>query len=180
MVLLTKDLSPASPDSGSFAAFQRDKLANNWRSATFQCISVALRAGNDRGRVPSTPVAKLCADNVKQTIDRITQVLSEVSSLSGGRVAGVVEEDITRTANIALEIALQFGIHPAQLRLLVPNRDEQVMIGEDFHDCENGDGDKGITFPVDLVIMPALQKIGDGRADTSSKRTIVPCEIYPA
>ena len=80
---------------------------------------------------------------------------------------------------LAREIALQFGIHSAQLLLCVPQRGEQIQIGEEFHDCEDGDCYKGTVYAVDQLIVPGLQKIGDGRSDMSSKRIITPCEIYP-
>ena len=90
-----------------------------------------------------------------------------------------MEDEIRQMTNLACEIALQFGVHSAQLRLSAPNRGEQVQIGEEFHDCEDGDSHKGSVYGVDLVIVPGLQKIGDGRSDMSSKWTIVPCEFYP-
>lgn len=106
-------------------------------------------------------------------------VLSEVSGLSNSFVPSEVVDQIRQMANLAREIALQFGVHAAQLRLSVPARGEQVQIGEEFHDCEDGDCNRGSICAVDLVIVPGLQKIGDGRSDMTSRRIIVPCEIYP-
>ncbi|KAH0537285.1 hypothetical protein FGG08_005910 [Glutinoglossum americanum] len=169
----------ASPGGESFAIFHQDKLANNWRSATFQCIIVALTSTDGRNPAPDTPLAKLSAKNVNQTISRIMGVLSEVSKLSNSMVGREIEDEIHQMANLSLEIALQFGVHSAQLRLSAPSRGEQIMIGEEFHDCEDGDSSKGSAYVVDLVIVPGLQKVGDGRSDMTSKRTIVPCEIYP-
>jgi hypothetical protein len=90
-----------------------------------------------------------------------------------------MEDDIQKMVQLGREIALQFGIHPAQLRLLVPSRGEQIQIGESYHDCEDGDAYKGSVYGVQLVTAPGLQMIGDGRSDMSSSRTMVPCEIYP-
>src|SRR5271154_7080687 len=124
-------------------------------------------------------LARLNSDNINRTVDRTMGILSEVSKLSNSSVRSEVEDEIRQMVNLAREIALQFGVHSAQLRLLIPNRGELVQIGEEFHDCEDGDCHRGSIYGVDLVIVPGLQKIGDGRSDMSSKRTIVPCEFYP-
>jgi hypothetical protein len=124
-------------------------------------------------------LAKLNADNIHQTVDRIMGVLSEVSRLSNSLVRSEVEDQIRQITNLAREIALQFGVQTAQLQLSVPNRGGDIQIGEEFHDCQDGDSYKGEVCAVDLVIVPGLQKIGDGRFDMNSKRIIVPCEIYP-
>ena len=124
-------------------------------------------------------MAKLSADNVQQTVDRIMGVLSEVSRLSNSLVQGEVLDEIRQMSNLAREIALQFGVHPAQLRLSVPHHGAEIQIGAEFHDCQDADSYRGATYPVDLVVVPGLQKIGDARSDMSSKRIITPCEIYP-
>jgi hypothetical protein len=140
---------------------------------------VALTASAESNPAPDSLLAKLNAENVHQTIDRIMVVLSEVSSLSNSSVRSEVVDQIIQMTDLAREIALQFGVHSAQLRLSIPNRGEEIQIGEEFHDCEDGDCNRGSTCTVDLVVVPGLQKIGDGRFDMSSKRIIVPCEIYP-
>ena len=179
MGLLTKISSTASLGGDSLAIFRQDKQANKWRSATFQSISVALTASGERNPAPDTPVAKLSANNVNQTVNRIMGVLSEVSKLSNKKVSDEVEDEVREMANLCLEIALQFGIHSAELRLSVPERGEQITIGEEFQDCQDGDRYKGIVHAVDLVIVPGLQKIGDGRSDMTTKYIVVPCGIYP-
>lgn len=123
-------------------------------------------------------MASLGADSIQQAVNRIMDILSEVSRLSGSVIQHGMEEQIRQIATLARNIALQFGIQTAELRLLVPTRGEEVQIGEEIHDCEDGDRYKGSTCAADLVIVPGLQKIGDGRSDMSSKRIIVPCEIY--
>jgi len=139
---------------------------------------VALRGSDGANPAPDSLLSNLNADNIHQTVDRIMAILTEISRLSNNTVRREVEDQIRQFVNIAREIALQFGIQTAQLRLLVPNRGEEIQIGEEFHDCEDGDCYRGSACTVDLVIVPGLQKIGDGRSDMSSKGTIVPCEIY--
>ncbi len=69
----------ASLNKDNFAIFHQDKLANNWRSATFQCIHAAVTASDENMSVSNSPLAKLKVDNVKRTRDRIMGVLTEVS-----------------------------------------------------------------------------------------------------
>jgi hypothetical protein len=105
-------------------------------------------------------------------------ILSQVSRLSNSSIKPEVEDKIPQIAYLARNISLQFGVQTAELRLSVPNCGEKIQIGEEFQDCEDGDLFRGSTCIVDLVIVPGLQKIGDGRSDMGSKRVIVPCEIY--
>jgi hypothetical protein len=119
------------------------------------------------------------ANNVNQTVDRIIKVLSEVSSMSNSFIPSEMKDLIRQIANLGLDIALQFGVHTAQLRLLLPNRGERIRIGDEFYDCEDGDCNRGTWYTVDLVAVPGLLKIGGGRSDMTSERIIVPCEIYP-
>ncbi|MCJ1343006.1 hypothetical protein MMC31_001195 [Peltigera leucophlebia] len=169
----------ASQIDGDLAIFRQDNLANKWRSANFQCINVVLSGGGKRNLARHSPLAKLSADNVQKTVDRIIGVLSEVSRLSNSLVPSYVEAEIHKMADLAREIALQFGVHTAQLRLSVPHHGAQIRIGEEFYDCEDGDSERGTVYQVDLVIFPGLERIGDGRSDMSSKQIITPCEIYP-
>lgn len=139
---------------------------------------MTLKASDGTNPAPDSLLAKLDADNFHQTVGRIVAVLSEVSQLSNSLVRSEVEDQIRQLVNLAREVALQFGVQTAQLRLSVPNRGKEIQIGEEFHDCEDGDRYRGSVCAVDLVIVPGLQKIGDGRSDMSSKQIIVPCEIY--
>ena len=123
-------------------------------------------------------LARLSSDSIQQTVNRIMNILSEVSRFSGGMIQHGMEDQIRQIATLARNIALQFGTQTAELRLLVPNYGEKIKIGEEFHDCEDGDRYKGSICTVDLVVIPGLQKIGDGWSDMSSKRILVPCEIY--
>lgn len=138
-----------------------------------------LTGGGIRNLAPGSPLAKLSAENMQQTVNRILGVLSEVSKLSNSLIRSDVEDEIQKMVNLAGEIALQFGVHTAQLRLSVPHRGAQIQIGEEFHDCEDGDFYRGTMYCVELVTFPGLERIGDGRFDMSSKQIVAPCEIYP-
>lgn len=140
---------------------------------------MVLSGDGKKSLAPHSPLAKLSAENLRQTVNRIMGVLSEVSRLSNSRVRGETEAEVHKLADIACEIAVQFGVHPAQLHLSIPHRGAQIQIGDEFHDCEDGDVDRGMICPVDLVTFPGLARIGDGRSEMSSKQIITPCEIYP-
>ncbi|KAF4625146.1 hypothetical protein G7Y89_g13023 [Cudoniella acicularis] len=160
----------------NFTIFHHDKTANNWRSATFQCINAALGVNGEGSPAPEGPLLKLSANNIDKTVDRVMSILSEVSSMSNSSIQSEMEDSIRQMAILGRDIALQFGVHSAQLRLLFPDRGEQIQIGEEFHDCEDGDCYKGSSYTVDLVTTLGLRKIGDGRSDMTSKRIIVPCD----
>ena len=110
---------------------------------------------------------------------RMSSVLSKVSSLSGNSNDDEVES-LQQIAVHARDLALQFGLHSAQLQLYVPKHGDAIQIGEDVHHCEDGDCDRGAKHFVDFVTLPGLQKIGDGRSDMTTRRTLVPCEIHPS
>lgn len=90
-----------------------------------------------------------------------------------------LDEQVRRIALDSQELAMQFGLHAARLQLLMPAQGDEVRIGSEVYDCEDGDCDRGAKHVVDLVTLPGLQVIGDGRSDHVFKRTLVPCEIYP-
>jgi hypothetical protein len=162
-----------------FEFFQQSRIANNWRSSIFQCINEALMEATGKRDDSNAPIATLITENVNQAIARMTIVLEEVSILSGNRSPRVEIDELQQIVIQARELALQFGLHPAQLQLHMPRHGDEIQIGEDVHDCEDGDCDRGAKHIVDLVTLPGLQKIGIGRSDMQFKSTLVPCEIYP-
>jgi hypothetical protein len=150
-------------------------LANDWRSSTFQCISGTLSASAR----PSGQLTILSDANNNTTVSRILAILQEVSSLSNAMLRPDIKSDVSRIAKMAAAIAIQFGVHPARLELLEASRGENIKIGSDFHDCEDGDIEKGASYQIDMIVAPGLRKVGNGRADLTVRRTVIPCEIYP-
>ena len=166
------------PSAQDLMIFSINKAANEWRSATFQS-AVSVITGDESSAMSNNLTANLSASNVEHVANLITVIFVQVISVSNGSLRAETEEEIRHLTFLAREIAVQFGVHPAYLRLVVPARGESVEIGKDYHDCYDGDYYKGEIRKVDLVTTPGLQKIGDGRSDMTSKWTIVPCEIYP-
>lgn len=158
--------------------FSHDTLANKWRSASFQCISIALRAVDGGNSAPESLLAKLSTENTNQAVNRIMALLREVCTLSNSLMREEIPGEVNRLATLAREFGLQFGVHNAQLRLLVPNIGQQIQIGNEFRDVIDGDLSRGSSCMVDLVVVPGLQRIGDGRSDMATKRVIIPCEFY--
>ena len=109
----------------------------------------------------SAPITKLITDNVNQAIARMTSVLSEVSRLSGSNPRSEIEE-LQQIALQARDLALQFGLHPAQLQLYMPKHGDEVQIGEDVYDCEDGDCERGAKPLVALVTLPAFKNLEMG------------------
>lgn len=158
--------------------FGHEKTADAWRSATFQCVGAAA-AVEESSHANGTLLMALSKENMSKTAKRILRYLSGIAELSNNHVSSKVEEEVWQIARLVQDIALQFGVNPARLELCMPARGDRVRIGDTFRDYENGDLDRGSTLVVDLLIMPGFQKIGDGRKDLNTRRTIVPCDIYP-
>jgi len=166
-------------DDELFELFRQSKSVNNWRSATFQCINEALKSPSGQADAPGAPIAGLMLENINEIIRRIINVILAVSRLSGSSPRDDLAGEVRQVTELAQDLALQFGLHPAQLQLLMPRSMDEVQIGADFHDCENGDCERGTRCLVDIVTLPGLRKVGDGRSESESKNTLVPCEVYP-
>lgn len=165
--------------SDEFIVFSEDTMMNQWRTTSFQSISVSLTENKHESMGKVSPLVKLNTDNIQQTFNRIVGLFSEVSRLSHTSVSSEVESQIRQIIDLASQIGLQFGVQTAHLLLEVPESGEQVEIGVKYSDCEDGDCNKGSLCTVDLVTVPGLLKIGDGRSDKGVMRVIVPCEFYP-
>jgi hypothetical protein len=166
-------LLAVSSSGDKYSIFKRSRMANSWRAATFQSIAESLEGGR-------SSIAKALSENVHEAINHIMAVLIDVSTTAGKPLPGDAEIHVRKIVDEAKELALQFGIHSAHLKLLYPAYGDGVRISEEYKDCIDGDSSQyGPDCSVDLVTLPGLQRVGDGRADMQSKRTIVPCEIFP-
>jgi hypothetical protein len=154
--------------------FSTDQVANGWRSATFQSAFPIVSSDDP---VSNNETASLSYSNLDSAISSISSLFNCVSEISSKPITTPASE-IRQAVLVAREIALQFGVHPANLRLVFPAHGECVKIGPEFHDCFNGNMDMGAMYTVDLVTFPGLQKVGDGRMDMESVIEIVPCEIF--
>ncbi|KAK3370873.1 hypothetical protein B0T24DRAFT_680020 [Lasiosphaeria ovina] len=175
-------------DAGSFAApdtypreqiferFRTDKEANKWRSSTFQSILMTVHPKGQKKGVSGAEAVRPYADNCNRVQSEILDLFVKVI---GRGAAEELEIKVDTIVSLASELALEFGSQRAQLGLQMPNRGESIQMGPDFEDCEDGAGTHGTIEEVDLAISPKLYRIGDGRNDLTTRKTIVAGEIYP-
>jgi hypothetical protein len=110
-------------------------------------------------------------------VQRISRIFSVISQYSSHSIPGS-EAEIRDIAKLAREIALQFGVHPAYLRVVMPQPGQRVRIGDEYHDCYERAKNRGTVYAVDLVKSLGLQKIGNGRGESQAVTTFVPCQIF--
>ncbi|KAK0706278.1 hypothetical protein B0T26DRAFT_446666 [Lasiosphaeria miniovina] len=169
-------------NSTTFDLFRQSALSNKWRSVTFQSLGIAALgdgggAGGD-GMPGTGVVAQLGEANVERCVQQVMGFLTELSTISAEPLYADLGDEVRSLVRLAFEVALQFGVNQANLALLAVEPGEAVVIGPDFHDCEDADEHRGTRARVDLVVSPGLQRVGDGRTELARKRTIVPCEIF--
>lgn len=146
-------------------------MANRWRSITFQTLAAAATDGG------SGSLIQLGHNNVIHVTEQITSLLSVIA---GSQLQGGLQGEMRTAAGLAYELALQFGVNPARLVLLTVECSQTVVIGgsNGFIDCEDGEERRGQKVQVVMVASPGLQRIGDGRSETTQEHTVVPCEVF--
>ncbi|RSM12114.1 hypothetical protein CEP52_002588 [Fusarium oligoseptatum] len=152
--------------------FHDNEAANRWRSVTFQTLAAAAAADGTSGSL-----IQLGRSNVTTVTE---QIMSLLSAVAGSQLQGGLQGEMRKAASLAYELALQVGVNPARLVLLTAERGQTVVIGGNngFIDCEDGEERRGQRVQVVLVASPGLQRIGDGRSETTQKHTVVPCEVF--
>jgi hypothetical protein len=171
----TKVMSIAQPILEALEIFRTNKLANEWRSATFQSAYSSI---SNEDPAFSNDTSSLSSTNLDSAIRGIQQLFNTISQYTSQRIPDNTPE-IRQTVKLAREIALQFGIHPATLQLYFQGRNDTIEIGTEFYDCNSGTMNAGEERTIDIATCPGLRKIGDGKLDMESVLTIVPCEIIP-
>lgn len=160
-----------------FELFRTDKEANKWRSATFQSIFMAVSPrGQKKNQAANGHLVKPFADNRQKVQDDILDVFNQVCN---DGVSPEIAENIVKIVQLAGELALEFGSQRAELALDTPAKGDSITIGPEFVDWEDGESERGSMKEVDLVVLPKLFRVGDGRNDLKTRKIIVPGEIYP-
>jgi hypothetical protein len=145
---------------------------------TFQYIHVALTNTTKEDYNPDSVIAIRSKENTQKTLDRIMGVLKDLSRLSNSSIRHETETEVQNLVNLARDISLQFGINTANLQLLVSHYGENVKIGNEYQDCVEGNEFNGSLVTVELLTLPGLQKIGNGRSDMETKKILIPAEVY--
>lgn len=167
--------APLSKTGEDFSIFRTSHVANSWRSMTFESAFSVITSGNSSHAINAT--AQLSSANLDVAISRIASLFNSISQYSTFKSPPSPDE-MRDTAKLAREIAFQFGVNPAHLRLLIPERGQVVQIGAQYNDYKNAT-DAGTLVKVDLVTLPGLQKLGhDSTGQVSGVMTIVPCKIF--
>ncbi|KAJ4207592.1 hypothetical protein NW759_013993 [Fusarium solani] len=151
--------------------FHSNEVANRWRSITFQTLAAAATDGG------SGSLIQLGHNNVTHVTEQITSLLSVIA---GSQLQGGLQGEMRTAAGLAYELALQFGVNPARLVLLTVERSQAVVIGgsNGFINCDDGEERRGQKVQVVMAASPGLQRIGDGRSETTQEHTVVPCEVF--
>ncbi|KAK0732048.1 hypothetical protein B0H67DRAFT_640358 [Lasiosphaeris hirsuta] len=161
--------------------FRTDQAANRWRSATFHSIVCSIKSASesssqdDEAQQAQTLVTPFTANQAKVK----AQILDVLREVTQNPLLEEIEDKVGDIVSVAGALALEIGVHRAFLGLAVPQRGEQVQIGHEFIDCEDGDAARGAFETVDLVVSPHLFRVGDGRGDLTTTKAIHPGEIYP-
>lgn len=159
--------------------FWRDREVNRWRSATFQSIMAIVTEKNGK-RVASEGDKMDLEDPYSINRARVhDEILTLLNEATNNQVASGIEEKVSEVTCLAAELALEIGAHRAYLGLELPEKGDTVSIGPDFVDCEDGNAARGESEEVELVVCPRFFKIGDGRHDMTTRKSIFPGEIYP-
>ncbi|KAM5344570.1 hypothetical protein ACJ41O_013105 [Fusarium nematophilum] len=148
-----------------------DSAANRWRSVTFQTLAASVAEG---GPGAAAGLVRLGHDNVTHVGEQVISLLSAIAAASRSPLQGGLQGEIRAAASLAFELALQCGVNPARLVLLTAERSQTVAIGAShgYVDCEDGEERRGDRVQVAMVASPGLQRIGDGRSETTQKHTI--------
>lgn len=108
------------------------------------------------------------------------QIERKLQYAAGGTLPMVVQNYLPEIVRIAGELALEFGCQRSEVSLVFPSHNEEVIIGDTFHDCQDGIiRARGIRQRVDIVVSPALCRVGDGRMDLVTRKVIVKGQIFP-
>ena len=158
--------------SSRLAVFGGDNFqANMYRSAMFLSLSAAVKGDQQPPGIAAQLYKKLQGD----VRDKLYGILAEMTE---HKVPPAVEEELPRIVRVAAELALEIGVQRALVSVVKPMGGEEVVIGDEFHDCLHGDSMKGQKFKVELLVSPGLLKIGDGRGNTSVRKSLVPAELF--
>ncbi|GAB1312768.1 hypothetical protein MFIFM68171_02978 [Madurella fahalii] len=163
----------------SVGVFRTNKVANGWRSATFQSIITDIIPKKGKAVDPlGGDMRRPYIQNREQSPPRHSRRPQErVRQRCVGRDRGDRHqpgERRRRTRARVWDAEGGTGARDAQKGVSGPDRPGL------FVDCYDGDTDRGLFKEVVLAVSPRLYKTGDGRGDMKSTKAILHGEIYAA
>jgi len=138
---------------------------------------LSLLAAMKAGKQPEGIAAQLYQEHKKKVESELYDILAVLTAYN---VGDDVKVELPRIVDTAAELALEIGVQRAQVGLSVPMPGHIVTIGDEFHDHRDGAVPKfkGKEYRVDLLVTPGLFRVGNGRGDMWTSRTLVPAEVF--
>ncbi|KAI5458968.1 hypothetical protein BGZ63DRAFT_390052 [Mariannaea sp. PMI_226] len=143
-----------------------NKGLNKWRATTFDGILKGVRAGQQHNRLVRCFNANVAA---------VTEgLIASLLQISDNRLNPQATAEIGSIAQAVGELALEMGSQRAHVCLDAVGHGQVVVSGERFKDDAEYDA---VKLTVDLMTLPCLRRLGDGRDDESVERVIVQGDV---
>ncbi|KAH6970603.1 hypothetical protein BKA56DRAFT_596645 [Ilyonectria sp. MPI-CAGE-AT-0026] len=157
-------LDPQDP-SGLSTTLPNTKELNTWRAGFFDALVKATRHGAI-GQADNKYV-RLFRTNVEAVTEALVSSLQQVAQI---RLDPGIWEEVAGFVEGLGTLALEMGSQRAHVYLETCEYGEDIVVGDRFRD----DAELGYErLTVDLMTQPCLRRVGDGREDLTTQRTIV-------
>jgi hypothetical protein len=156
--------------------FKGEPIAHNFRSALFQTIvATSDVVDNNRELSPlagdakdSRRLQRACLEEAETKILKFLTSVCRPEDVE--RIRSLPGSGVPQMAKTALELALQFGVHPGELIIQNPRVKAPLSPGMEFR--VEGEVRRDATGDVALVLSPGLARLEGGEMVT-----IVPCNL---
>jgi hypothetical protein len=153
-----------------------DPIANRWRWATLQLVQgrIQRQGGHEDLRA-------LYDKNIQGIVKLILDMLRKAALHSNGEAfvpEGIVKE-VSSLVELAGHLALDMGVQRAQLIVVWQPWGDIIRVGEELNPARDEKQQApGQELAVDMMLCPALLRVGDGREDLSTVKVIHAGEAY--
>ncbi|KAK7424029.1 hypothetical protein QQX98_000639 [Neonectria punicea] len=157
-------LDPLDP-SGVRATLPNTKELNTWRASFFDALAKTIAHGTT-GQTTNKYTRLFRANMEAVTQDTV----SSLQRVANARLDPRIWDEVAGFVEGLGTLALEMGSQRAHVYLETCSHGESVTVGDRFRD----DADLGYeVLQVDLMTQPCLTRVGDGREDLQTARTIV-------
>ncbi|KAH7176555.1 hypothetical protein EDB81DRAFT_772978 [Dactylonectria macrodidyma] len=154
---------PKDP-TGPNTILPNNKELNTWRAKFFDGLVQTIRNG-PAGQAESK-YTRLFYTNVDIVTDHLVSALQQVVNAD---LDSTIREQVTSFVEGLGMLALEMGSQRAHICLETCEYGENIVVGDRFRD----DAEQGYDqLTVDLMTQPCLRRIGDGRDNLTTERTI--------